>query len=55
MDNMMKITVEEAEMLVVEGAERDSFESFLVKNGKEPHEWDYDDLAEFFRFKGEEV
>ena len=52
---MSKLTVNEAEKLVVEGNEREAFEAFLAENGKEPHEWDYDDLGEFFRAKGIET
>ena len=47
------ISVEEAENIVVNDEVWSAkFEKWLAENGKQPEEWDYSDLGDFFRENG---
>lgn len=51
--NEMTINYSEAEQMVIENEEMAAeFETWLKDRDKEAHEWDSDDLGEFFRSKG---
>ena len=57
MKNIMTINYSEAEQMIIENEEMaNEFATWLKdKRDKEAHEWDSDDLGEFFRTKGYET
>ena len=48
-----ELTAKDAENLVIyNNYWNEKFSAWLAENGKQPHEWDYSDLGDFFREKG---